>query len=92
MPQLFIYGSYVFFFWIGENGESVHVHVAVKRPQPNSTKFWLTQDGGCIMANNNSHIPSKDLRDIAKIIRQNHGRICKQWVECFGDNSLRFWR
>lgn len=37
MPQLFSYGPYVFFFWMGEDGEPVHVHVAVRRPAENAT-------------------------------------------------------
>lgn len=92
MPQIFTFGEFVIFFWTGENDEPVHVHVAVKRPQPNATKFWLTQDGGCILANNNSRISNADLRDLAKLIRQNHTRICKAWIDCFGDDSLRFYR
>ena len=91
MPKLFVYGQYVFFFWVSEDGEPVHVHVAIKRPTEHATKFWLTAEGGCIMANNNSSIPEKDLRDISKIIRFNHARICERWRETFGNDSLRFY-
>ena len=91
MPRVLIYGQYVLFFWIAENGEPVHVHVAVKRAAANSTKFLLTKSGGCILANNNSGIPSKDLRDIKKLITFNHGYIVGKWVESFGSDSLSFY-
>lgn len=90
MPKLFVFGQYVFFFWANEDGEPVHVHVAVKRPTENATKFWLTAAGGCTLASNSSDIPDKDLRDIAKVIRYNHAFICDRWVETFGQDSLRF--
>lgn len=91
MPKVFVYGPYVFFFWMGEDNEPVHVHVAIKRPVENATKFWLTAGGGCVLANNNSQIPEKDLRDIAKIIKYNHRFICARWVEIFGSHSLSFY-
>ena len=62
MPRIFVFGQYVLFFWIAENGEPVHIHVGVKRAAANSTKFWLTKNGGCTLANNESKIPAKDLR------------------------------
>lgn len=41
MPSLFRLGPYIIFFWTGENGEPVHVHIAVKRPTAEATKIWL---------------------------------------------------
>lgn len=43
MPRILVFGQYVLFFWIAENGEPVHIHVGVKRAAANSTKFWLTK-------------------------------------------------
>ena len=91
MPRVLIYGQYVLFFWITENGEPVHVHIAVKRAAANSTKFWLTKSGGCILANNNSGIPAKDLRDLKKLITLNHALIVEKWVDSFGANNLSFY-
>ena len=91
MPQLFVFGPYVIFFWSDDNGEPVHVHVAIKKPTTNATKIWLTADGGCIRANNNGRIPEKDLRTVEKLVRFNHGEICNRWVELFGEGSLRFY-
>ncbi|MCI5949328.1 MAG: DUF4160 domain-containing protein [Parolsenella sp.] len=91
MPKVLVVGRYVLFFWVSENGEPVHVHVAVRHPEKNSTKFWLTSSGGCILANNSSSIPEKDLRNLAKVIKFNHGFICERWMETFGRDSLGFY-
>lgn len=91
MPSLFAFGPYIIFFWTGEQGEPVHVHVAVKRPSKDATKLWLTASGGCIVAHNNSQLPERDLRRVAKFICSNHKLICRRWCETFGEDSLRFY-
>lgn len=89
MPKLFTIGGYIVFFWSGENGEPVHVHVARGKAAPDATKFWLTSDGGCLLASNGSNIPDKDLRTISRIIVVNHSLICDRWHEFFG--SVAFY-
>ena len=66
MPPVFKIGSYWVYFWTNENDplEPVHVHVAEESPQPNETKIWITRSGKCLLANNNSNIPTKTLRNI----------------------------
>ena len=81
MPSLFRIGPYLIFFWTGENGEPVHVHVAVKRPSKDSTKIWLTRSGGCGPAHNQGNIPARDLRDIEQFVSANHDLICRRWCE-----------
>ena len=81
MPSLFRIGPYLIFFWTGENGEPVHVHVAVKRPSKDSTKIWLTRSGGCVLAHNQGNIPAHDLRDIEQFVSANHDLICRRWCE-----------
>ncbi len=61
MPKLFRIDRYVIYFWSNENGEPIHVHIAESKPVRNATKVWLTKAGGCILANNNSRIPQRDL-------------------------------
>ena len=90
MPQVLTVGCYVFFFWAGEDGEPIHIHVAVKRPEKHATRFWLLSDGGCRLTHNASNIPQKDLQKLAKAVTLNHRRICKAWVEAFGEESLSF--
>ena len=88
MPRLYLFGQYVIFFGVGENGEPVHVHISVKRPAKDSTKIWLTRSGGCLVANNRSGIPERDLRDLREFITYNHADICKRWTDTFGE--IRF--
>lgn len=88
MPSLFRLGPYIIFFWTGENGEPVHVHVAVKRPTAEATKIWLTRSGGCKLAHNKGDIPARDLRDIMQFVSSNHALICKRWKETTGGPSF----
>ena len=88
MPKLFTIGGYIVFFWSGENGEPVHVHVAEGHADANATKLWLTEDGGCLLASNGSDISEKDLRSIMKIVTANHALICKRWSQFFGSISF----
>lgn len=66
MPQIFKFGGYIIFFWSNENKptEPIHVHIAERNPKANSTKVWITKRGRTLVCNNNSQIPSKDLRHI----------------------------
>ncbi len=90
MPKLFTIGGYIVFFWSGENGEPVYVHVARGKASPEATKFWLTFDGGRLLASNGSNIPEKDLRIISRVIVVNHSLICDRWQEFFG--SVKFYK
>jgi len=85
VPRVFVFGSFVIFFWSNEGGEPIHVHVAVKRPVEGATKIWLTAGGGCTVASNGSGISPKDLRDIQDFIVANHDEICERWAETFGE-------
>lgn len=88
MPSLFRIGPYVLFFWTGESGEPVHIHVAIKKPSRNATKIWLTRSGGCVLAHNQSGIPARDLRDIEQFVSANHDYICKRWTEATDQDCM----
>jgi hypothetical protein len=88
MPSLFRFGPYLLFFWTGENGEPVHVHVAVKRPTKDATKIRPTRSGGCKLAHNKGEIPARDLRDLMQFVAANHAYICDRWQETMGDISF----
>ena len=85
MPQVFKIGSYWVYFWSNENDplEPVHIHVAEGSPQPNATKIWLTRTGKCLLANNNSDIPAKTLRNIMRIIESQHQIVFQKWIQYF---------
>lgn len=89
MPKIVKLGDLVLFFWIDENGEPAHVHVAKGKPAPDATKFWLTRTGGCILASNGSKLTSRELSIVRDYITLNHKDICDFWKETFhGDISF----
>lgn len=91
MPQVFKIGSYWVYFWTNENDplEPVHVHVSEGSPQPNATKIWITRTGKCLLANNNSNIPTKTLRNIMRIIESQHQIVLQKWMQYF--DQIQFY-
>lgn len=85
MPQVFKIGAYWIYFWLDENIplEPIHVHVAMKKPVKNATKIWITKNGHCSLANNNSKIPSATLNNIMRIIEMRIPEVEKKWLETF---------
>ena len=90
MPQLFKVGSYLVYFWINEDDplEPVHVHIAQTRPSAGATKVWITRAGRCLLQNNNSHIPERQLRIMMSIIEARSSEIIAKWKETFGEASF----
>ena len=86
MPQVFKIGSYWVFFWSNKGAptEPVHFRVAEDAPTENATKVWITSAGKCLLANNNSHIPDRTLRNILRIAEARSVDIVSQWEERFG--------
>ena len=86
MPQVFKVGSYWIYFWANENKplEPVQVHIAQGAPMANGTKVFITKAGKCYVANNNSNIPEKVLRNIVKIIEARSKEVVDKWVSFFG--------
>lgn len=58
---------------------------------PNSTKVWITKKGGCIVANNNSKIPNKDLREILETISNNYFLIIAKWKQHFPNEEIKYY-
>ena len=87
MPQVFKVGSYWVYFWANENKplEPVHVHIAQGAPTANATKVFITKAGKCYVANNNSGIPEKVLRNIVKIIEARSSEVLEKWYAFVGD-------
>ena len=86
MPQVFKVGSYWVYFCTNENDplEPVHVHISQGSPQANATKVWITRNGKCYLANNNSKISPKVLNNIIRIIEARSDEIIKKWNDYFG--------
>lgn len=89
MPNLFNYLGYTIFFWANENLEPIHV--CKGNPTANSTKIWITKSGDCILANNNSRIPQKDLNRLFKSIQYNFFYIVSEWKSFYGIEDVKFY-
>lgn len=87
MPQIFRIGEYIIFFWSNEGNpsEPVHVHVTSGQQSGNATKIWITRAGHCVLCNNNSRIPDRELNNIMKIIEARSFDIVNKWYEFFGE-------
>ena len=69
MPNLLEICRYKIYFGSNENFEPIYVHISKGKPIASSTKVWLTKAGGCIVANNNSKIPKKDLKEKSMMLK-----------------------
>lgn len=91
LPSIFTVSGYKVFFWSNENGEPIHVHIAKGKPTPNATKVWLTKSGGCILVNNGSNIPRKELNELLEFISAQFFLICSEWKKFFLVNEIHFY-
>ena len=83
MPQIFRVGAYLVYFWSNENYplEPVHVHITQGTPSGNATKVWITRQGKCLLAHNNSKIPERMLSDIMDVIEARSFEIVRKWQD-----------
>jgi len=91
LPSIFELYGYQIYFWSNENNEPIHVHISKGKPAANSTKVWITKNGGCIVANNNSQIPMKDLKNIMRTISSNYFYIIERWKETYQIDEIKFY-
>ena len=89
MPSIFEISGYKIYFWSNENDEPIHIHISKGNPTKNSTKVWLTQAGGCILANNKSRIPDSDLNKLLNIISKHYFLIVSTWKEYYHIDSVK---
>ncbi|WP_353938997.1 DUF4160 domain-containing protein [uncultured Treponema sp.] len=91
MPQIFKIGKYIIYFWSNEGNprEPIHVHIAEGVPTEYATKIWITKSQKCIVANNNSRIPSHTLNLLLRVIEGRSFEIISKWQDLFGE--IRFY-
>ena len=91
MPQVFRVGAYLVYFWSDEGHplEPIHVHVTQGAPHENATKIWITSKGYCLLANNKSNVPARQLRIIMRTVEAQHQEVENQWYSYFGE--IRFY-
>ena len=80
MPQVFKLGSYWVYFWTNEGRplEPIHVHISQGSPTENATKVWITRTGNCLLANNNSRIPTNILRNMMRMIEARSSEVIQK--------------
>ena len=80
MPQLFKMDGYRIYFWSNEGQplEPIHVHVS-----KNQTKIWITENGKCVVENNNSKISDTTLKNITEMIELHADEIIEEWKNRF---------
>lgn len=83
MPRLYLFQGFAIYFWTGENGEPVHVHVSKGKPSAGATKIWLTRNGGCKLASNGSRLTKHELANVMDFVMMNHEEICDRWKAYF---------
>ena len=78
MPTIFRAGPYRFFFYAGDHGEPIHVHV---ERDDKIAKFWIEP----VRLVNSGGFNRPDISEICKIIEENRDIILEGWYEYFGD-------
>jgi len=91
LPSILKIRGYSIYFWSNENGEPIHVHISKGVPSENATKFWISKTGGCILANNNSKIPQKELNLLSRIISANYFLILNSWKNHFPNFEVKYY-
>lgn len=91
MPSIFTASGYKVYFWSNESMEPIHVHISKGKPTANSTKVWLTRGGGCVLGDNSSMIPKKELDELMEIIAAQYFMICAKWKEFFVTDEIKFY-
>lgn len=87
MHQVFKVGSWLVYFWLNESEplEPVHVHIALKRPEKDATKVWITRAGGTVLCHNNTGIPMPTLRNLMDLIALRSDYIVERLTQKFGE-------
>ena len=50
-----------------------------------ATKVWITKDGKCSLANNNSKLPSVVLNKLLRVIEARAFEVIAKWKDYFGE-------
>ena len=78
MPTVLRVGPYRFFFYSGDRGEPVHVHV---ERDDNVAKYWLDP----VRLQTSGGFSAADLRRIQRIIEEHRNTLIEAWNEYFGE-------
>ena len=91
LPNILEIYGYKIYFWSNESDEPIHIHISKGIPVENSTKIWITKNGGCVVANNNSQIPEKELREILETVQNSYFLIIAKWKRHFPNKEIKYY-
>ena len=77
MPTALRVGPYRFFFYAGDGTEPIHMHV---ERDDDEAKFWLEP----VRIERSKGFSRKELREIERIIVDQHALLVEKWNEYFG--------
>ena len=77
MPTVFRFGPYRFFFYAGDRGEPIHIHV---ERDEKVAKFWVDP---CHLENSGG-FTRLELSKIQKIVTEHQNTIVEVWHDYFG--------
>jgi hypothetical protein len=77
LPTVLREGGYRLFFYAGDGGEPVHVHIERERKV---AKFWLEP----MRLARSGDFNRAEIREIERLVATNRERILKAWNEYFG--------
>lgn len=78
MPTVLQSGPFRFFFYAGDGGEPLHVHV---ERDDGEAKFWLDP----VRLARSQGLRSKDIHQIQKLVEQHQAELMEAWDEFFHD-------
>ncbi len=78
MPTVVRVGPYRFFFYAGDRGEPIHIHV---ERDDNVVKYWLDP----VRLQTSGGFGSAELRRIQRIVEENRENLIEAWHEYFGE-------
>jgi hypothetical protein len=76
MPTVLRIGPYRFLFYASDGDEPIHIHV---RRDDSMAKFWIKP----VRLAQNIGFPSKELREIEKLVENYQADIERKWNEFF---------
>ncbi len=77
MPTVLRVGPYRFFFYAGDRGEPLHIHV---EREDKIAKFWLEP----LRLQRSGGFNRMELGQIQKIIAEHHAHLMEAWHDYFG--------
>ena len=76
MPKILVFGTFVLYFWAGENNEPIHVHVI---KDEHEAKFSVDP----VQLVENNGLKASELRLAESVIEENKEIIINRWNEYF---------